>query len=221
MSPARPAPSVSLARGRVEPPGAGERAGGGGRGVARWHRGRRCPSRRARGRPRRLGAATRRPCRGRSATIFSRSRAYSVVPDERRRRPRRRVEDLRLREDRRALRRQPREREVAVLVHDDRLVAGLHQARAAEAAMLPGGLAGLDVERRQKRRPEVAGRAVDEVADPDRAEEHEPHAIREPELLRLCVVCPPARNLNRAAAGLDTPTRRTACRPGPRAASCS
>ena len=44
--------------------------------------------------------------------------------------------------------------------------------------MLPRRLAGLDVERGQKRRTEVAGRAVDEVADAHRAEEHEAHAVR-------------------------------------------
>ena len=56
---------------------------------------------------------------------------------QRRRRPRRGIEDLRLRENRRALGRQPRQREIAVLVHDDRLVAGLtagSRGRSRDAA---------------------------------------------------------------------------------------
>ena len=51
--------------------------------------------------------------------------------------------------------------------------------------MLPRRLAGLDVERRQERRAEVAGRAVDEIAEANRVEEHEADAIGEPQLLRV------------------------------------
>ena len=48
--------------------------------------------------------------------------------------------------------------------------------------MLPRELAGLEVDRREKRRSERAGRAVDEIAEPQRVQERELRPAVEPEL---------------------------------------
>src|SRR5262245_31477529 len=87
--------------------------------------------------------------------------------NKRGRRPGQVLQDVRLRQHLQALWRDGRETEHAVLVEHNDLAIGVEKLGAREAAVLPGDLTGLQVDRRDKGRAEVAARTVGVLAETD------------------------------------------------------
>jgi outer membrane protein assembly factor BamB len=103
--------------------------------------------------------------------------------DERRHGPRRLGQDVRARQDLDALGRDRREAERPILVQDDELVVGIHERRPREAAIAPGLLPVLHVDRGDERRPEVATGAVSVVANSNHGADVHAHPVGEEQLL--------------------------------------
>ena len=123
-----------------------------------------------------------------SARISFRSRTYSGAADQRRRCPRVRREDLLARMNLQPLLGHRRDGELSVLIDDHQRAVGIDHLSSGERPIPPDLLSGIGVQRDHERRPEVAARADDEVADSDRAAEVEAHPVVRPELFRLRAV---------------------------------